>query len=185
MVSKSPSLPALLDLDATEEQATAYAALLAEACREIEFEAFAYGLDPLDLPNIWLVSLRHGNVVDVAAAAKAIPLWVRIQAWKKAERARNPRYALRQAMTDISERAYHARWNFGTEFEVWDLLQGTRTVWSQFDVADSVDAALLEVVRTASAEAKGWYWWPDGSDGAVFIPLDQWLQIYADAPEPC
>jgi len=171
-------LPDLLDLEATEEQAAAYAKQLADACYDIEADGMEHGLKPLDIPHIWLSDLRHGDIVDLPAAARAITLWERVKAWKKAERARNPRYALRELMSDISERAYCASWHFDTEYTVWQLLQGLRTEWARFDVSDPVDAALLDAVRKASASSDGWWWWPDGADGAVFVPLNQWLQIY-------
>ena len=171
-------LPDLLDLDATEDQAATYAERLAVACYDIKAGGMERGLEPLDIPHIWLSDLQHGNIVDLPAAARAITLWERVEGWKNAERARNPRYALRDLMSDISERSWCASWHHDTEFAVWELLQGARTVWARFDVTDPVDAALLDAVSEASASSGGWWWWPQESDHAVFVPLNQWLQIY-------
>jgi hypothetical protein len=125
------------------------------------------------------VAASSGWDIVVKPAPGLADCWAWAERWfAEVYLARHPEVALRLAMSDISERAICDSWNYNTEYAVWQLMQGQRTAWMRFEITDPKDTPLLDRVREAFAAAKGWWWWPDGADEAVFVPVDQWLQIY-------
>ena len=118
-------LPDLLPLDTDEQGAQTYIARLAEACAPILVNPPPLQPDnPIYFARFWLAYLapieygpatradlarRLGeSILNEAAARQALALWRGVEAWHAAHLARDPRYALRHLMSDLSEDAYCA-----------------------------------------------------------------------------
>jgi len=72
-------------------------------------------------------------------------------------------------MSEISEDLYCAGWLYDLEFELWEVLQSGSGKWHGIDIS-----AELSDVRALSDALGGWH------DYDRFIPLDEWLTIYAN-----
>lgn len=170
VVSVAASLPPPLNSDASSDDASAYAGSLAEACRGF----FAGGRGKVGGPALeasghWLDKLEYGHVVDDEAAERAKALWLSVEAWKAAEKARNPRYALRELMSDLSEDAWHASWQPGVEDVLWDaIVRGDPTCRGRMDL----DAATLDALRSLHLAAGGWWRWK--GDNLEFLTTEAW-----------
>jgi len=92
------------------------------------------------------------------------------------ERLTTDQRALFEAMSDVSEECYCAGWMAGTEQNVWRLIHhgGSWGLW-RFPV----EAAQLDRVRRAMAQAQCWIVW-DGA-GPVTVSLEQWCARLAEA----
>jgi hypothetical protein len=188
-------LPDPLPLSADEITAIAHAARLTDACEPILIEPLrAQHPEPRSQARIWLVHLeivefdpairaefdaKFGpRFSDHDAARQAIPLWRSIECWHHAHCGRNPRYAQRHLMSDLSEEAYCASWHYDTEFRLWELITGARDAWM---CLDNTDPRLRELTRLHN-ETGGWWWRNDALDGGwgklEFLPTDQWERVY-------
>lgn len=177
VVSVAASLPPPLPSDAGEDEASAYAGSLAEACRGV----FAEGRGKVGGPAIeasghWLDKLEYGHVVDSEAAERAKSLWRSVEAWKSAEKARNPRYALRELMSELSEDAWHASWQPGVEDVLWDaMVRGDPTCRGRMDL----DTATLDCLRSLHLAAGGWWRWGGGVYGGLeFLTSEEWTDAF-------
>lgn len=174
-------LPSPLNIDATEREAAVYAQSLAMACQPIFSKRSGADLfDPLEISHHWLWMMDWDTVVDVEAAQRAKILWQSVEDWKVAEKARNPRYALRELMSDMSEEAECASWQSGTEFLLWRVMvAGEPTQWSRL----KLDTGKLAELRSLHEAAGGWWRWNDDIDGGwgdlEFLPTDEWVKVAA------
>jgi hypothetical protein len=185
-----------LALEATEAEASVYATALAEACLPIMERPVSVPLcDLASMARGWLLYLERvadnpaarqamlekfgQGVRDDEAALRAVPLWQRVEAWHAAERARNPRFALRELMSELSEDAYCAGWHVDTEYSLWETLQGRRSAWMRLDGSDP----RLGELRRLHLETGGWWWMSPKLDGGwgdlEFLPTETWEQVYA------
>lgn len=189
-------LPEPLSLTANEHIANAYAAKLAEACAPILHKPLVSGHDDAEaLARLWLLYLRQidfdpaqrqemfdkfgQGVRDEEAASRAIALWERVQDWHTAELARNPRFAMRRLMSDLSEEAYCASWHFDTEYCLWEMLNGERESWMRLDKSDP----RLDELRRLHEATGGWWWRNDKLNGGwgekEFLLTEEWEKVYA------
>ena len=177
VVSVASSLPPPLPTDATEDEASVYAGSLAEACRGVFAEGRGKVHGPaLPVSGHWLDRLEYGHVVDAEAAGRAKSLWLSVEAWKESEKARNPRYALRELMSGLSEDAWHASWQPGVEDVLWDaMVRGDPTCRGRMDL----DAATLDALRSLHMAAGGWWRWGGGVDGGLeFLTSEEWTDAF-------
>jgi hypothetical protein len=195
-------LPDPLPLDATEAEADDYAARLHEACQPILLDPLVYGnSQAASIARLWLIYLmaltenpavrqrvraEHGqDIRDLAAAQRAIELWRRVMDWYGAERQRNPRFALRELMSELSEDASCASWDAGIEDVLWMMLHGDRA-WKygrQYGRLTVSDTQIAELRRLHEA-AGGWWRWKNGPDvetpgGLEFLPTEEWIKVHA------
>lgn len=174
-------LPGPLNSAATEKDAAAYAQSLATACRDIFGNRSGADLfDALEISHHWLWMMDWDTVVDVEAAGRAKVLWQSVEDWKVAEKARNPCYALRELMSDMSEEAECASWQSGTEFLLWSAMTaGVPTQWGRL----KIDLAKLDELRGLHETAGGWWRWNDDLDGGwgdlEFLPTEEWEKVAA------
>ncbi len=80
---------------------------------------------------------------------------------------------LRDLMGFISEDLYCAGWLIGLEFTLWGMVQGDEREFGMGEV--SVEQ--VEKLRQYADRCGGWWRWSDGA-GEVFVPKDEWLEIY-------
>jgi hypothetical protein len=189
-------LPEPLSLTANEHVANAYAAALTEACAAILHKPVVSCHDDAEAQaRLWLLYLGHMDfdpakrqeifekfgqgVRDEEAARRAIALWERVQDWHAAELARNPRFAMRHLMSDLSEEAYCASWHFDTEYRLWELLNGERESWMRLDKSDP----RLGELRRLHEATGGWWWRNDKLNGGwgakEFLLTEEWEKVYA------
>ena len=120
-----------------------------------------------------------GWAVEIAPSPELADRWLQAGQWfADVYLPAHPEVRLRLAMAAISERAYRASWNFGTEFQVWQLLQGQISAWWEFDLRNPGDAALLDEVREAFIVAQGWWTYPEDASEVVFVSIPQWKRIF-------
>lgn len=189
------NLPDPIDPASDESAATAYAARLSVACAPILKTAPGCDLlEPIDQARVWQIYLgnvelddetradlaqRFGQKIrDDAAARQALALWRSVEAWHAAHIRRDPRYALRCLMSDLSEEATCASWHYDTEFALWELLTGARTSWMRLGKSDS---RIIDL-RRLHEKTGGWYCFDEAADGGwgqkIFVDTQTWLSIY-------
>jgi hypothetical protein len=78
----------------------------------------------------------------------------------------------------ISELHYMAGWDSLLEWHLWDMVQGG----SRNALVGEVDQESVELLRTLSEEAGGWWRYSlddlDEPSGERFVPLAEWLSLY-------
>jgi hypothetical protein len=120
---------------------------------------------------------RLGDVMDNAAGQVCREAAVELQeAVARAERARPYlQEALYMLMSDISEECYCAGWLIDNEFRLWSAVA---------DPADDRQYGMGEIEPEQIAKLKelselvgGWIVW---KDGAQFVPMQEWLAMYAE-----
>ncbi len=84
---------------------------------------------------------------------------------------------LRDLLSEVSERCYHAGWLFETEYEVWRLLEEPRG-WGHCAPADL--EGILGEIRAVSSELGEWIVWSDSDrcDNEA-IDIVSWRERYA------
>lgn len=90
---------------------------------------------------------------------------------------------LRDFMSNLSEEAWCAGWLHGLEYILWRAVQmgpSERNRW--FPPSD------LDLLRKGAEEIGGWIVWgaADGTDtdeGNRFVPMDEWLRMFAEDEE--
>ncbi len=91
----------------------------------------------------------------------------------------DPRDALRELMSELSEDAYCASWHPDTEYRLWEILKGERDAWMRLDAKDP----RIVTLRRLRAATGGWWRWnpalDDGWGDPEFVPTETWQQIYA------
>ena len=80
--------------------------------------------------------------------------------------------ALAQHMSDISEVCWAAGWMEGTEYSLWEMLQGGPREWGMCRVSH----ADIGRLRDLHEESGGWWIW--GEQGQRFVTAAEWLKIY-------
>jgi len=81
---------------------------------------------------------------------------------------------LAHRMSEISEDTYCAGWLINLEYELWQsLVDGPGEYFS------AVTEAEIEELRVLSDACGGWIVWDKDRGGQTFVPLDQWLAIFA------
>ena len=81
---------------------------------------------------------------------------------------------LAKRMSEISEDAYCAGWLIDLEYELWQILVDGR---GEFGFG-AVTEAEIEELRELSAACGGWIVY-DAKRQETFVPLDQWLKMFA------
>lgn len=72
-----------------------------------------------------------------------------------------------------SETMWCAQWMSGFEFIAWrEIKSGGRQLGG---LGHEVSAKL----KQAAEDARGWVRWDREADGLVFVPMDEWLELYA------
>lgn len=84
---------------------------------------------------------------------------------------------LKHLMSEISERCYHAGWLERTEFVLWKAVVEGPINWGQ----GRVDEADIAALKRLADRTDGWIAW-DESLEEMFVPMEQWLQIYSALP---
>jgi hypothetical protein len=94
---------------------------------------------------------------------------------KGAQRSLDPASAeaLRERMSEISEKHWCAGWMQDLEFSLWDILQHGGLEFGNGKVALE-DLAELQKL---SDWCGGWCRWTDEDDDAVFVPLAEWKDL--------
>lgn len=87
----------------------------------------------------------------------------------------DPREALRELMSDISEDCWCAGWLHGLEYSLWSMVQGGDRKFGM----DEVRQHEVDELRRLSEEAGGWWAFPDDATDEVFVPMADWLAQYA------
>jgi len=91
----------------------------------------------------------------------------------------DPRHALRELMSELSEDAYCAAWHPDTEYRLWEILKGERSAWMALAVADQRIAEL----RRLHLATGGWWRWNPELDGGwgdqEFVSAADWERLYA------
>ena len=83
---------------------------------------------------------------------------------------------LREMMSDISEDCWCAGWMSGLEFLLWEAVStGDAGSWARHGVTIEHIAKLQRM----SDVLGGWVMWDDGLRDERFVPIDEWLDIYA------
>jgi len=82
---------------------------------------------------------------------------------------------LAKIMSEISEDAYCAGWLVDLEYKLWQVLVDGR---GEFGFA-AVSEEEIEELRVLSELCGGWIVWDKDRGGRRFVPLDQWLAIFA------
>lgn len=85
-----------------------------------------------------------------------------------------PKEELRLEICKISESGYCAGWNIGIEFFLWQAVNGGSR---EFGVMTITDAEIAHL-KTLSEQSGGWWYWSDSSAKALFVPLNEWQEIY-------
>jgi len=77
----------------------------------------------------------------------------------------------------ISEEHYCAGWLMSIEFELWDYVAGVSSPKSPLGLHPP-NSGLIKLLKYGSEMIGGWIRHTD-ADGRVFVPLDQWEELYA------
>ncbi len=79
-------------------------------------------------------------------------------------------------MSEISEDAYCASWEMGTEYAIWDVIHGAS---SDLRWKSSISPDQTIMLRDLSAELDGWIVYDVDSDDYVrLVRMDEWQRIY-------
>lgn len=82
-------------------------------------------------------------------------------------------WQLAEAMHDLSEDHFCAGWLHDIEYDLWAAVQGDTAGFS----ANEFSAEEIKVLRDLSNTVKGWVMW-EKDVGEVFVPINDWLEIY-------
>ncbi len=79
-------------------------------------------------------------------------------------------------MSEISEDAYCSTWEMGTEYAIWEAIEGTS---SDYRWKSSISPDQMTALRELSAELDGWLVYDaDNEDYVRYASLHEWQQIY-------
>lgn len=87
-----------------------------------------------------------------------------------------PKEELRLEMSRISEAGYCTGWNVDLEFFLWQAVNGGSR---EFGVKTITDAEIAHL-KTLSEQSGGWWHWSEERTKTLFIPMEQWQEIYRD-----
>lgn len=82
--------------------------------------------------------------------------------------------ALERLMSDISEDHYCATWLCGLDAALWHYVVNGP---GQFGMG-MITEADIEQLKALADGAGGWWHWPDGAHGTLFVPMAEWLEMY-------
>lgn len=85
-----------------------------------------------------------------------------------------PKEELRQEMCRFSESGHYAGWNVDIEFYLWQAVNGGSKEFG----ARTITEAEIAHLKTLSQQSGGWWCWSNSSAKAVFLPIDEWQEIY-------
>ena len=83
--------------------------------------------------------------------------------------------ALANEMSRLSEECYCAGWMTGLEYQLWEVVLGSRTEYGLHQFTSEEITGLREL----SALCGGWIVWSDEEQEEVFIPIEKWEAIFA------
>lgn len=90
----------------------------------------------------------------------------------------SPEAELAHLISEISEDTERAGWHTGLEYAAWGWVLARPTVdFSR--MGGIVRAADVDRMRALSQQIGGWVHWPDDADGVRFVPMSEWLKLYA------
>lgn len=87
----------------------------------------------------------------------------------------DPKETLRDLMSDISEDCWCAAWLHGLEYSLWAMVKGGDRKFGM----DEVRKHEVDELRRLSAECGGWWVWSDKALDEAFVPMAEWLEMYA------
>jgi hypothetical protein len=80
--------------------------------------------------------------------------------------------ALYELMSDISEECWCAGWMSGTEYRLWQLVEGDPDrSWGM----EKVSHGNIQLLKDLRDRSKGWWKWDENPE---FIGLDQWQKEF-------
>ena len=80
---------------------------------------------------------------------------------------------LQYYMSELSEAAYCAGWNYGLEYALWTaVIEGPKT-YGRLEITEEH----ISKLKKLSDICQGWIYF-DKQEGETFIPLDRWLVLY-------
>jgi hypothetical protein len=82
--------------------------------------------------------------------------------------------ALAEYMSELSEKAYHAAWMAGLEFDLWESVSSAPKKYGRLEL--TADHATR--LRALSEAAGGWIYFSD--DEETFVPMAEWLRVFED-----
>lgn len=82
--------------------------------------------------------------------------------------------ALEEHMSDISEGCWAAGWMEGTEYSLWEMLQGGPREWGMARVSHA------DVGRLRDLHEESGGWWIYGEQGQRFVTTAEWMKIYEE-----
>lgn len=88
----------------------------------------------------------------------------------------NARDQLRDLMSDISEDCWFAGWLIGLEYSLWEMVQGGDR---KFGIG-AVQEIDIDEMRRLSEEIDGWLAWSESEMEVAFVPMVEWLAMYAE-----
>ncbi len=77
-------------------------------------------------------------------------------------------------MSELSEEAYYAGWMQNLEYDLWEAVVNGPRKYGRLDITEQHISRLCEL----SAACGGWVVFDD-EQGETFVPVSEWLQIYA------
>lgn len=90
---------------------------------------------------------------------------------------------LRNEMSELSETVYCSSWEVGIEFEIWNSILGTPFCLQE----ETIDTGTRERFRkwidglkVLSNQCGGWWIWRGEDRDGKFIPLSEWLPMFAE-----
>ena len=83
--------------------------------------------------------------------------------------------ALASLMSDISEDSWCAGWMDGLEFRLWQMVQDPEDNDYGMAIVSKED---IQTLQEISDEISGWIAWSEKEGKKVFVPMDEWLEIY-------
>lgn len=82
-------------------------------------------------------------------------------------------------ITRISEAGCYAGWNIDVEFFLWQAISGGSREFGALAITEQE----IAYVKTLSEQSGGWWHWNDESEKTVFIPMNEWQEIYQNFSE--